>query len=124
MTEDVGRPPWFHAIKIYLVWEKKPIEWDLTFNDYISFMWNLKTKAFVTLWTTTINKMHILKIDVEMSPHVAMAINDFVHSQKEKAFDRWMRWEDLYSQRCDSLPIQWECNKEVSSLKSKNNEWC
>lgn len=68
--------------------------------------------------------MHILKIDVEMSPHTAMAINDFVHAQKEKAFDRWMRWEDLYSQRCDSLPIKLECNKEVSSLNSKNNERC
>lgn len=68
--------------------------------------------------------MHILKIDAEMSPHVAMAVNNFVHDQKEKAFNKWMRWEDLYSERCDSLPIQWECNKEVSSLKYKNNEWC
>ena len=65
--------------------------------------------------------MHILKIDVWMSPHVAMAVNDFVHTQKEKAFDKGMRWEDIYSQRCDSLPIQRECNKEVSSLKTKRN---
>jgi hypothetical protein len=50
-------------------------------------MRNIKTKAFVTLGNVSINKMHIMKIDVDISPHVAMSVNNFIHEQKEKAFD-------------------------------------
>lgn len=87
-------------------------------------MWHLKTRAFVTLGTLTINKMNILKIDIDISPHVAMGVSNFIHSQKENAFEKGVRWEDAYSQRCDSLPIKWEYNKEISSLKATKNGGC
>jgi len=50
-------------------------------------MRNIKTKAFVTLGNVSINKMHIMKIETEIPPHVAMSVNNFIHEQKEKAFD-------------------------------------
>ena len=95
-------------IHINLVWDDELVR-ELSFNDYISLMRNLKVKAFVTLWTVTINKMNIVKLDVNMSPHVAMAISDFVHEQKTKAFDTWFDWEYLYREWCKELP---ERNKE------------
>ena len=111
-----------YTIKIYMVGQTEPIERELSFCDYISLMWSIKSKAFVALWSLSINKMHILKIDVEMSPHVAMSVNDFIHEQKDNAFKEWLTWEELYNRRCESLSILHMRNRRFTLNKDRDGD--
>ena len=79
------------------------VEWEMSFNDYIWLMWDLKTKAFITLWNKVINKMHILNVDTDLSPIVSMSISDFIHQQKEKICGGYDSREKAYSEWCDEI---------------------
>ena len=121
MTE-IWKPPQLQTIAIYLMWQSDPLVWDLSFNDYINLMRNIKTKAFVTLGNVSINKMHIMKIETEIPPHVAMSVNNFIHEQKEKAFDTWLSREELYHNRCISLPKRHSENREFTLNERKDGK--
>lgn len=99
---------------IYMDNERSALEQEMSFNDYIWFMWDLKTKAFVTLWNRTINKMHITVVKSDLSPLVCMWVSDFIHEQKSKPYNQ-CDWEELYNEWCDELG-----NKVLLSKKSKN----
>lgn len=106
-----------YNVYIYLVWDEK-ISKELSFDDYVSLMRDLKTKAFISLWTTTINKMNILKIETDISPHVVMGVSNFVHEWKTKAFGSWLTWEQLYNEWCNELPEKIHENKR-SFIRNK-----
>lgn len=106
-----------YNVYIYLVWDEK-ISKELSFDDYVSLMRDLKTKAFISLWTTTINKMNILKIETDISPHVVMGVSNFVHERKTNAFDSWLTWGQLYNEWCNELPERIHENKR-SFIRNK-----
>lgn len=78
-------------------------EFEMSFEDYISFMRDLKTKAFITIWKTTFNKMHILTVESDLSPHISMCVSDFIHAQKEKVNN--VAWEFAYTKWCSDLSL-------------------
>lgn len=120
MTEDVWKPSWLKNVRIFLVWWET-IERDLSFNDYIGLMWSLKTKAFITLGRETINKMHILKIDTDFWPHLAMSVSSFIAEQKEKAFDTWFSREEIYKEWSNNLSKRHEENRIFTIRKRAKN---
>jgi hypothetical protein len=62
----------------------------------LKFMWQLKTRAFVTLWNYTINKMHIVYIDTPISRTMNLFINDFIHEQKTDVTLDWETRRDVF----------------------------
>ena len=114
MTLDVWKPSLFKSVNIYLCWESTPLTYDMSLNDYISFMWQLKTRAFITLWNVTINKMHILKIDTEIS--LARDVSNFINDQRKSSFDSGMTWEELYNQWCYWLSKRRDENREFTLM--------
>lgn len=85
-------------------------KFEMSFEDYISFMRDLKTKAFITIWKTTFNKMHILTVESDLSPHISMGVSDFIHAQKEKVNGGYDWREIAYNKWCDT--ISFNNNKE------------
>lgn len=79
------------------------LEQDMSFSDYIWFMRDLKTKAFLTLWNRTINKMHILNVNTDLSPIVSMSVSNFIHQQKEKVNGGYDWREIAYNKWCDTI---------------------
>lgn len=47
--------------------------------------------------------MHILNVDTDLSPIVAMGISDFIHQQKEKICGGYDNREKAYSEWCDGI---------------------
>lgn len=47
--------------------------------------------------------MHILNVNTDLSPIVAMNISDFIHQQKEKICGWYDSREKAYSEWCDEI---------------------
>lgn len=101
-------------IKLYLVWEDDPMYFTSSFDDYIWLMWNIKTKAFVNVWGKLINKMHILKIEADVWADLAKSVNDFIHEQKDSAYQRWMTRTELYDRRDETRHLQYMRNRRFT----------
>jgi predicted nuclease of restriction endonuclease-like RecB superfamily len=69
----------------------------ITLDEYLKFMWEMKTKHFVTFWRQTINKMHIVYIDTPLSRTMNLFINDFINEQEvDVTFNSWICWRDAF----------------------------
>ena len=67
-----------------------------TLDEYLKFMWQLKTRAFITIWNNTVNKMHIVSINTPLSRTMNLLINDFIHEQKTDVTLEWDFWRDRF----------------------------
>lgn len=92
-------------------WKTTTLHYQMWLSDYISLMWEIKTRSFISVWNHLLNKMHISEIKSSLSPHVAMSIWWFVHDCKAPAFEQWKNREELYDERCENSPSRFEQNK-------------
>ena len=74
------------------------LHYEMNLSDYISLLQDIKLKSFVSLWTSVINKMHIVEIKSSLSPHVAMNVSDFVYCVNSKKNETR---EETYNKRCE-----------------------
>lgn len=123
MTEEIWVPSFAldeYQVKILLDnWEILTKKED--FNGYIKMMRDLKKKSFITCKDYTINKMHIVYIKTTLSPILVHDVNSFIHQQSREAFDKWMTWEEAYTEWCEKLPWQRELNKILPNRKRTYN---
>lgn len=68
----------------------------ITLDEYLKVMWQLKTRAFITIWNHTINKMHIVCINTPISRTMNLLINDFIHEQKTDVTLDWEFRRDVF----------------------------
>ena len=88
---------------------------EMAFEDYCSLMWDMKMKAFISIGTHVLNKMHIVEVKSSLSPFVAMSVSNFIHTNRYSAFEQWCTREEAYNSWCEWLPRQFEHNKRFLS---------